>query len=730
MNRVILSALLLTVSSLAYSQNKSLGVGTSTPNPNAALHVESPTGNQGAIMPRLSSAQRLAMSSILGAADAGLLLYDNDLKGLYIWDGAAWQSSAKLQFPVVDTLNTIPPDGNALRIVYNSTDVGNFGVAHFENINPNSGFSALFARTTSATNGAADFVVNNPANNNDAIGVNTNALNGRAGAFNLNNPGSFNHALYAQSNGDSTGSAVHGNNIGNGFGVFGRSVGSKFGSSAVYGLHEGTGDAAGAFRINNAGNPYSALYGESNGTGSAIRALQIGNTANPGGHAGYFQVGTATLNSGVGAAVFGAQLGLGRAGQFQINNPLNAENALRGFTDGTGRAGFFTINNPTSTAVAVFSETNGSGPAFNGVNNGTGDGIAGLFSSSQATNTFPALQASTQGTGPGVRVIQNTTSLGGGMDIYMQNTASNAPGFSVDQQGVGAAANFSINNATNAISVINANTNGTGNSGFFAVNNAANSAAGLFSTTNGTGTAIQGQTSTGFAAVYGRREGATNGNAGLFEITDAGNTFPSLQSTTQGSGDAGSFVINNATSSANSINSTTNGSGNAVAAINNGTGFAMYARALGATDAVYAVKQGGDGAGSAGNFQNQEPTNNASALFALTNASGGSALGASNAGNGNAFSIFQGGMKVSTAVLNAGTSTLIDTRAAAYFIEDASSPFTFSGGVAFSEGDMIYIFNGDLVNNAIIDSLVIPTNQGIVGIYMAGALRFFAYTAP
>ncbi|GCC52768.1 hypothetical protein SanaruYs_30070 [Chryseotalea sanaruensis] len=498
MNRVILSALLLAVSSLAFAQNKSLGVGTSTPNPNAALHVESPTGNQGAIMPRLSTAQRTAMGGILGVADAGLLLYDNDLKGLFIWDGAAWQSSAKLQFPVVDTINTIPPNGNALRIVYNSTDTGNFGVAHFETINPNAAFSTLFARTTSATNGAADFVVSNPANNNDAIGVNTNALNGRAGAFSINNAGSQNFALYAQSNGDSTGAAVHGNNIGNGFGVYGKSLGSKFGSAAVYGLHEGIGDAAGAFRITNAGSPYASLYGETNGTGSAIFGNHLGTT--------------------------------GRAGQFQIGNAGNTSAALRGFTSGLGNAAFFTISNPVNDSTAILGETNGSGDA--------------------------------------------------------------------------------------------------------------------------------------------------------------------------------------------------------IKALNRGTGAAMYARAFGTNDAIYAEKQGGDGVGSAGNFQNQEPTNNASALFASTNAPAGLALGAFNFANGNAFAIFQGGMKVSTATLNAGTNTLITTRAVAYFIEDASSSFTFSGGVAFDEGDMIYIFNGDLGNNAIVDSLVIASNQGIVGIYMAGALRFFAYTAP
>jgi hypothetical protein len=66
----------------AVAQNKTLGVGVVTPNPNAALHVESPTANQGFIMPRLTTAQRTATSfvSALAAVDNGLLVYDTDLK--------------------------------------------------------------------------------------------------------------------------------------------------------------------------------------------------------------------------------------------------------------------------------------------------------------------------------------------------------------------------------------------------------------------------------------------------------------------------------------------------------------------------------------------------------------------------------------------------------------------------------------------------------------------------
>lgn len=460
MNKVILSALLLAVSTLVYAQNKTLGVGTNTPNPNAALHVESPTGNQGAIMPRLSTAQRTAMSSILGVADAGLLLYDNDLKALYIWNGTAWQSSAKLQFPLVDTLTTLPPNGNALRIVYNSTATGNFGVAHFENINPNSGFSALFARTNSATNGAADLVVNNPANTNDALGVSTNALNGRAGAFTLNNAGSRNFALYAQSNGDSTGAAVHGNNVGNGFGVFGKSNGSKFASAAVYGEHIGTGDAAGAFRISNAGNTYSALYGETNGTGPAI---------------------------------FGNQLGItGRAGQFQIGNATNPSTALRGFTSGLGNAAFFTINNVASDTAAVYVTTNGAGHGVHAIHSsgatvadfanaavyGESQGTAangGSFRITNPANVRAAVYAETDGTGPGVYSRNN-------------GTAGNAASFLISNASNSSNALYSRTDGTGT--AIGALTTGAGAAGLFEISNGSNTQAAFTAQTNGTGAAL------------------------------------------------------------------------------------------------------------------------------------------------------------------------------------------------------------------------------------------------
>lgn len=368
MRKILLAGfcLLFTVPCVLFAQNKTLGVGVATPSPNAALHVESPTGNQGFIMPRLSTVQREAMVSLLTAGDKGLMLYDSDASTIFIWNGVTWESSS--QFTITDP--TSPQEG-----------------------------------ITVSTVGS-----------------------GSAGRFTVNNASTFSHAVFGENNGDSTSAAVHGNHTGNGFGVFGKSAGSKFASAAVYGEHVGTGDAAGAFRISNAANPYSALFGETNGSGPAI---------------------------------YGNQIGLGRGGQFQITNAANTQAALRSYTAGTGYAGFYTINNPANASAGIYSVTNGTGPAVQAENTGTADGFAGSFHNTSTTNTYPAIQASTAGTGSGVRVMQ-TTGTGPGMDIFMQNASSGAPGMAVDHGGVGNAASFAISNSLSSAPALHAKTSGTG----------------------------------------------------------------------------------------------------------------------------------------------------------------------------------------------------------------------------------------------------------------------------
>jgi uncharacterized protein (TIGR02145 family) len=64
-----------------------VGIGTTNPNPSAALHIESTT--RGFLPPRLSNSQRDAISS----PAEGLTLYNTNNKCLEFWNGKTWISA-------------------------------------------------------------------------------------------------------------------------------------------------------------------------------------------------------------------------------------------------------------------------------------------------------------------------------------------------------------------------------------------------------------------------------------------------------------------------------------------------------------------------------------------------------------------------------------------------------------------------------------------------------------
>lgn len=74
----------------AFAQN--VGINTSTPNPNAALDIEST--DKGIMVPRLTTAQRTTLGATLGTADESILVYDKDETQFYFWDGVAWSTDA------------------------------------------------------------------------------------------------------------------------------------------------------------------------------------------------------------------------------------------------------------------------------------------------------------------------------------------------------------------------------------------------------------------------------------------------------------------------------------------------------------------------------------------------------------------------------------------------------------------------------------------------------------
>ena len=82
MKKIVLISTLLLIAVFVKAQN-SVGIGTTTPNPNAALDIV--TTNQGLLIPRLDTATILAMP--LGAADDGMMVYADEINAFAYWDG-------------------------------------------------------------------------------------------------------------------------------------------------------------------------------------------------------------------------------------------------------------------------------------------------------------------------------------------------------------------------------------------------------------------------------------------------------------------------------------------------------------------------------------------------------------------------------------------------------------------------------------------------------------------
>ena len=83
--------LFLMIQNVAFSQtNGSVGIGTTatTPYANAVLDVSSTT--KGVLLPRLTDAQRLTLTALLGATANGLMIYNVSTLKFNYWDGTKW----------------------------------------------------------------------------------------------------------------------------------------------------------------------------------------------------------------------------------------------------------------------------------------------------------------------------------------------------------------------------------------------------------------------------------------------------------------------------------------------------------------------------------------------------------------------------------------------------------------------------------------------------------------
>jgi hypothetical protein len=425
MNRTTLLLLLLLATVSVQAQNKSLGIGTATPNPNAALDVSSPTNNQGALMPRLTTAQRTAMAGILGVADAGLLLYDNDLKSLFIWDGNSWESSAKLSMPFKDSVVTATGTPDLFALKYNNAE--NKRVMRIENLNRNNNSSAvsisnngggvgLYVQNTNDTTAVSTVFVTNNSNNINAtpgpvsIYGESTGLAGSAGSFKVFNSSNDRSAVYAET-------------LGTGNSVFSR--------------HNGADGHAGYFWVSDTTNFGNPVRAQTDGIGSAVR-LEV---TNPNNSSAALQIN----HYGTGQAINAVKTNDGGVANFQIVDPANNFNVLDLTTNGGGyalsasssgnqRVAYFTLSNPTSTAPAVSINSNALVDALEVY--GYGQGRAGSF---WADSAAEVIQVRTDG----------ANSRGG---VFLVNNASNAQP-ALYSQSIGSGPALQLNQLNNGVAL-------------------------------------------------------------------------------------------------------------------------------------------------------------------------------------------------------------------------------------------------------------------------------------
>ncbi|MCT4582733.1 MAG: hypothetical protein N4A35_15060 [Flavobacteriales bacterium] len=87
MRKLLLSIFVI---SSSYTFSQSVGINTATPNPMAALDIEST--DKGILIPRMTTVQRNSLGTSLGTLHESLMVYDVDDSQFYFWDGTAWSA--------------------------------------------------------------------------------------------------------------------------------------------------------------------------------------------------------------------------------------------------------------------------------------------------------------------------------------------------------------------------------------------------------------------------------------------------------------------------------------------------------------------------------------------------------------------------------------------------------------------------------------------------------------
>ena len=330
------------------------------------------------------------------------------------------------------------------------------------------------------------------------------------------------------------------------------------------------------------------------------------------------------LNSSNGNAILGSVDGtsFGTAGYFVNVNAANDSITLLSFTNskgpaflagtqGLGDAGVFVVDNAGSPGSGVIASTNGSGKAVYGINMGTG--YAGAFTINNPSNDSAAVGAVTNGNGSAVYAANFGNGPAGKYEVW--NPASTAPALTVSTMGAGPSGIFS------------------GGAGLetdrIRITGPATPTLGAVLTSDAFGNATWQTTSasmppgTGGELLYNNSGTwvTTNTTSLTFTGTNLGigqsiplapldiastHTATSMNAVNTGSGSAGTFLINNAASTADAVMATTNGAAGSkgVSGKHTGTsgGYGVFGEATGSGGAagVYGYASNGFGTNNSG----------------------------------------------------------------------------------------------------------------------------------
>ncbi len=347
---------------------------------------------------------------------------------------------------------------------------------------------------------------------------------------------------------------------------------------------------AGFFEITNVASTANAVEVNNPGTGSAIKAVTTSATStNPtilaqssaGGSAVAAIEGEATPTTPTGE----------NAGVYGLNDATNGNGfgvLGRAYGGATGVAGYSTNGNgiigvTSGSGDAVYGEADGSGIAVEGYSDGTGE--AGFFEVKSASSSATALAVSTLGTGSAITAV----SAGGSGVAGVRGSTTNASGIGVLGVTSDGGGGFSSN-----VAVFGTTQGGTGVGG-----------------TTETGVGVNGYAAGTGLGVHGSvGAGATTAEAGFFENTASSTSGDVLEAKCLGTGEAGYFHIDNASSSAAAISVSTAGSGSAVSASGSGI----------------------NSSGATGSFTNSNVSASARALCGFATGSGVAVLGENDAG--------------------------------------------------------------------------------------------------